>query len=937
MKILTSRIAHSSALASVLISSAAAAPRPVVDASAGGDHPIAAAASSIVGMIPPDDLQRFTFVLAEPSYVQAVTHDGLGGCPGDTTMTLVRDGEIVAFDDDGGEGLCSALDVQLQPGDYAVEIAGYGGVAVPDYRLDLTRTTQAEIGVPAVGGFDHGGHDRFAFDWFGGMVTLTVDDGAGGCPGDAMMEVYDVVGDRVAADDDSGIDRCPQVIADLAPGRYVMAITGWNGMPMAEYQTRVEPVAEVPSGSDVDCHLERFELVRPAALFDDEAALSLRLQGDVTGPDCTSVRLTVTGSFAEPVTTTIDLGSAVAFAADITVPMAALVDGESQAVAAEADALDPQGLAAATVQLDAQIPVYASADQPEIETFVDQAHEVDGGTDVLVRAALVSGAATEGTVVCVQPCGADARTTRLDIARAPGVRLDGEIPTEVALGMPACDHPTFVSCQLVVDDDAIPPSTSAAGYALTEVPDSDPTIVDGTLLDAIETTADTTPYGAFEDMLGELRGELEDTADVDHVLSGIAELEAVGVESLSVSTRGGSMTVLLRGVTGTEALGHGPLGGVGLPGGDGGFSTLDGEPGAPAGSGLVPGGDSPDALGGVSGVHGGFSGAGTGTLAEVIEQGVPGRPGASSGLPMGDPGAARRRMTGLKGIFGAMVGGGSGHLGREGGDGPEITAPKSTAWVSSSSSAGGPSATIRRAMFVRTGVMAIGTMFGGGLSAPITIVRFGWKLLKRGANAATGNSARNLDAEQHRKVQEKAKAYDPKRDGSNVDYCAKHFDSTTERSACMQNQTMQNKTYKKTCIDDGVQDKEFCKKKKANYCGQDANKDSAHCAKKDEGSGGKLTCQPGDPGCERDADEKKSKPRSAQRRMCNSPVGRPAGGGVQCGQMSKLELVQGKKSIVLKRCQASDCGPQRLTTSKVELVRPTGCVDARCTDPRPMP
>ncbi|MCA9526044.1 MAG: hypothetical protein KC549_07065, partial [Myxococcales bacterium] len=60
------------------------------------------------------------------------------GCPADTQLSLLRGGQRVANDDDGGEGGCSRLLVDLEAGSrYQVEVRHFSADAVPPYSLIL--------------------------------------------------------------------------------------------------------------------------------------------------------------------------------------------------------------------------------------------------------------------------------------------------------------------------------------------------------------------------------------------------------------------------------------------------------------------------------------------------------------------------------------------------------------------------------------------------------------------------------------------------------------------------------------------------------------------------------------------------------------------------------------------------------------------------------
>lgn len=64
------------------------------------------------------------------------------GCGGDTIMTLSlvdANGDLVelAFDDDGGVGVCSYIELILDAGDYQVDVRGYNGQAAGPYQLSV--------------------------------------------------------------------------------------------------------------------------------------------------------------------------------------------------------------------------------------------------------------------------------------------------------------------------------------------------------------------------------------------------------------------------------------------------------------------------------------------------------------------------------------------------------------------------------------------------------------------------------------------------------------------------------------------------------------------------------------------------------------------------------------------------------------------------------
>ena len=214
------------------------------------------------GRFAPGSSDTWTFTAHNDGAVfRGESSDANGGCPGDTRITLFSvDAQgaraQVGFDDDGGEGLCSLLDAVLDAGDYAVQVDGFAGGGIAAYVFDFALTEDVNAGGDFAGGFGGGGNDRFGFTLDAdGAVTLATNDGAGGCPGDTVIELLDANGDRVARNDDGGGNGvCSFIEQDLAAGDYVAQVTGFGGGGVATYVLSVglgapEPV--VPGAGDL--------------------------------------------------------------------------------------------------------------------------------------------------------------------------------------------------------------------------------------------------------------------------------------------------------------------------------------------------------------------------------------------------------------------------------------------------------------------------------------------------------------------------------------------------------------------------------------------------------------------------------------------------------------------------------------------------------------
>lgn len=83
-------------------------------------------------LIEESDHARFSLSGSAKSSV-TITTDGFEG---DTVLHLLDDSfQLLAVDDDSGENLFSRIQIDLEPGDYFVEVVGYSGETVPEYTL----------------------------------------------------------------------------------------------------------------------------------------------------------------------------------------------------------------------------------------------------------------------------------------------------------------------------------------------------------------------------------------------------------------------------------------------------------------------------------------------------------------------------------------------------------------------------------------------------------------------------------------------------------------------------------------------------------------------------------------------------------------------------------------------------------------------------------
>ncbi len=83
-----------------------------------------------------DGTDAFRLNLESSQLVHLETTGTDSVCPGDTILEIYdAGGELVTYDDQGGEGPCSALTVELEPAVYHVVVRGFEGSEIGAYRL----------------------------------------------------------------------------------------------------------------------------------------------------------------------------------------------------------------------------------------------------------------------------------------------------------------------------------------------------------------------------------------------------------------------------------------------------------------------------------------------------------------------------------------------------------------------------------------------------------------------------------------------------------------------------------------------------------------------------------------------------------------------------------------------------------------------------------
>lgn len=215
------------------------------------------------------DIAQISVPVATTLYVE--TFDRFLACdePIDTTITVrSSSGAPLAFDDDGGPGLCSSLAVPVLPGIVRIEVRPYGSTTADEYRLKLrvsdptepndTIATATAVSTPtdtigAISPIGDRDHYRFSVDVHSSSTSIEVFDPSGtSCEGgiDPVLLVYD--GDGATYDgwsaDDEGPGLCPSISLPLAPGTYTVRIADYgDNSVIPAYRLRISSASFYPS------------------------------------------------------------------------------------------------------------------------------------------------------------------------------------------------------------------------------------------------------------------------------------------------------------------------------------------------------------------------------------------------------------------------------------------------------------------------------------------------------------------------------------------------------------------------------------------------------------------------------------------------------------------------------------------------------------------
>ncbi len=195
--------------------------------------------------VPAGQSDVFLIELDDEGRLRVETRDAQGQCgpSADTEVLLHRlaDGvwrrldryDDVSHDPAAPSGRCETVEIGVEAGLYAVEIRGFNRGPVREYRYRIEGAVTASGGGVYRGSLPFwGAGDRFDL-WLDAPALVCTGDGAGGCPGDTMMQAVErSTGDSDANDDFQG-SLC--ACLELPAGDYALSVTGYNDGTVPPY------------------------------------------------------------------------------------------------------------------------------------------------------------------------------------------------------------------------------------------------------------------------------------------------------------------------------------------------------------------------------------------------------------------------------------------------------------------------------------------------------------------------------------------------------------------------------------------------------------------------------------------------------------------------------------------------------------------------------
>lgn len=221
-------------------------------------------------------------------------------------------GQLIASDDDSGEGTNSQSTVSLTSGKYYVEVSALADRSGGNYNLQVQGTpsddhsnalnaTATNILLSGSGrAFVYGNLennrdvDVFRFDVASSrLVTIDVaQNGANTL--DSYLRLYNSRGQVVAFNDDGGIGSNSRLSVNLTSGRYYIQVTSYNSASMGRYSVSV--VTGSPStGSSNQGSSETLRFSGSGRVSETDSTTNSVKQYQMTAPSTRSYRLQIRG------------------------------------------------------------------------------------------------------------------------------------------------------------------------------------------------------------------------------------------------------------------------------------------------------------------------------------------------------------------------------------------------------------------------------------------------------------------------------------------------------------------------------------------------------------------------------------------------------------------------------------------------------------------
>ena len=221
-------------------------------------------------------------------------------------------GQLIASDDDSGDGTNSQSTLSLTSGKYYIEVSAFADRSGGNYNLEVQgapsddhsnalNASATNILLSGSGrGFANGNLensrdvDVFRFD-IASSRLVTIDVGQNGSPAlDTYLRLYNSSGQLVSFDDDSGIASNSRLSVNLAAGRYYIQVTSFNSASMGRYSVSVVTGSPSNGGGNQGTY-ETLQFSGSGRVTESDFTTNSVKQYQMTAPTTRSYRLQIQG------------------------------------------------------------------------------------------------------------------------------------------------------------------------------------------------------------------------------------------------------------------------------------------------------------------------------------------------------------------------------------------------------------------------------------------------------------------------------------------------------------------------------------------------------------------------------------------------------------------------------------------------------------------